>query len=86
MFPIVGRRYCVPYIHKTGRVTVKESTVYTVDRLETIIRTYYVEATSIRNAVCQIESEDYSSVITSDASVATVENGPVICAKVNDDD
>ena len=61
---------------------MKESTMYAVDRLETIIRTYYVEATSIRNAVCQIESEDYSSVITSDASVATVENGPVVCARL----
>jgi len=52
----------------------------------TVLRTYTVEASSLSNAIEQIESEDYEGVISEDDSVAEVKKGRVVSAKVNDYD
>jgi len=52
-----------------------------------ILKQYTVEASSLTNAIEQIESEDYSGVIDEDASHADTEKkGRIISVKVNDDD
>ena len=52
----------------------------------TVLRTYTVEASSLSNAIEQIESEDYTRVISEDDSVAEVKKGRVVSATVNDDE
>jgi len=51
-----------------------------------ILRSYTVEASSLSNAVEQIEREDYTSVVCEDDSVAEVKKGRVVSARVNDDE
>lgn len=51
-----------------------------------MLRTYTVEASSLSNAVAQIEEEDFSGVICEEDSVAEVKKGRVVSATVNDDE
>ena len=50
----------------------------------TVLRTYTIEASSLINAVEQIESEDYTGVISEDDSEAEVKKGRIVSAMVND--
>jgi len=50
----------------------------------TVLRTYTVEASSLSNAIEQIENEYYEGVISEDDSVAEVKKGRVVSAMVND--
>ena len=60
---------------------------FVVVQERTILVQYTVEASSLSNAVAQIESGDYSGVIDEDASHAdTDKNGRIISVRVNDDD
>ena len=60
---------------------------FVVTQERTILVQYTVEASSLSNAVAQIESGDYSGVIDEDASHATTDkNGRIVSARVNDDD
>ena len=60
---------------------------FVVTQERTILVQYTVEATSLSNAVAQIEAGDYSGVIDEDASHAeTDKKGRIISARVNDDD
>jgi len=52
----------------------------------TVLRTYTVEASSLINAIEQIEGEDYTGVISEDDSVAEVKKGRIVSATVNDDE
>lgn len=49
-----------------------------------VLRTYTVEASSLQNAISQIEEEDYSGVVSQDDSVAEVKRGRIVSAMVND--
>ena len=49
-----------------------------------ILRSYTVEASSLSNAINQIECEDYTSVVCEDDSVAEVKKGRIVSARVND--
>jgi len=58
-----------------------------VTQERTILVQYTVEASSLTNAIEQIESGDYSGVIDEDASHAeTDKKGRIISVSVNDDD
>ena len=60
---------------------------FIVTQERTILVQYTVEASSLSNAVAQIESGDYSGVIDEDASHAeTDKKGRIISVRVNDDD
>ena len=61
-----------------------EPAEYVVTPEVTVLRTYTVEASSLSNAIEQIESEDYTGVISEDDSVAEVKKGRVVSAMVND--
>lgn len=50
----------------------------------TVLRTYTVEASSLINAIEQIESGDDTGVISEDDSVAEVKKGRIVSAMVND--
>jgi len=50
----------------------------------TVLRTYTVEASSMINAIEQIEGEDYTGVISEDDSVAEVKKGRIVSVRVND--
>ena len=64
-----------------------ESHEFVVVQERTILVQYTVEASSLSNAVAQIESGDYSGVIDEDASHAeTDKTGRIISVRVNDDD
>lgn len=52
----------------------------------TVLRTYTVEASSMINAIEQIENEDDTGVISEDDSVAEVKKGRIVSATVNDDE
>ena len=65
----------------------KEPHEFVVVQERTILVQYTVEASSLSNAVAQIESGDYSGVIDEDASHAeTDKTGRIISVRVNDDD
>ena len=49
-----------------------------------ILRSYTVEASSLINAINQIECEDYTSVVSEDDSEAEVKKGRIVSARVND--
>lgn len=51
-----------------------------------ILRSYTVEASSLSNAINQIECEDYTSVVSEDDSEAEVKKGRIVSARVNDDE
>jgi len=60
---------------------------FVVVQERTILVQYTVEASSLSNAVAQIESGDYSGVIDEDASHSeTDKTGRIISVRVNDDD
>ena len=60
---------------------------FVVTQERTILVRYTVEASSLSNAVAQIEEGDYSGVIDEDASHAeTDKKGRIISVRVNDDD
>lgn len=65
-----------------------EPNEYVITQEVIILRSYTVEASSLSNAVEQIESEDYTGVISEDDSeddsVAEVKKGRVVSARVND--
>lgn len=61
-----------------------EPNEYVITQEVIILRTYTVEASSLSNAIEQIESEDYTGVISEDDSVAEVKKGRVVSATVND--
>ena len=61
-----------------------EPNEYVITQEVIILRSYTVEASSLSNAVEQIESEDYRGVISEDDSVAEVKRGRVVSAMVND--
>ena len=61
-----------------------EPNEYVITQEVIILRSYTVEASSLSNAVEQIESEDYTGVISEDDSVAEVKKGRVVSAMVND--
>ena len=63
-----------------------EPNEYVITQEVIILRSYTVEASSLSNAVEQIESEDYTGVISEDDSVAEVKKGRVVSARVNDDE
>jgi hypothetical protein len=66
---------------------VDEQHEFVVTQERTILVQYTVEASSLSNAVAQIESGDYSGVIDEDASHAdTDKNGRIVSARVNDND
>jgi len=50
------------------------------------LRTYYVTANNLSDAVKQIEDEDFSHTVCVDNSVAEIERGRIVSASVNDDD
>ena len=62
----------------------KEPNEYVITQEVIILRSYTVEASSLSNAVEQIESDDYTGVISEDDSVAEVKKGRVVSATVND--
>ena len=65
----------------------QEPVEFIVTQERTILVQYTVEASSLSNAVAQIESGDYSGVIDEDASHAeTDKTGRIISVRVNDDD
>ena len=65
----------------------QEPVEFIVTQERTILVQYTVEATSLSNAVAQIEAGDYSGVIEEDASHAvTDKTGRIISVRVNDDD
>jgi hypothetical protein len=89
--------YCGASFTKRGEVNVRykdgyyddedEQHEFIVTQERTILVQYTVEASSLSNAVAQIESGDYSGVIDEDASHAdTDKNGRIVSARVNDDD
>lgn len=49
-----------------------------------LLRSYTVEASSLSNAINQIECEDYTSVVSEDDSEAEVKKGRIVSARVND--
>lgn len=60
---------------------------FVVTQERTILVRYTIEASSMANAIQQIESGDYSSVIDEDASHAeTDKTGRIVSVTVNDDD
>lgn len=60
---------------------------FVVIQERTILVQYTIEASSMTNAIQQIESGDYSSVIDEDASHAeTDKKGRIISIAVNDDE
>jgi len=60
---------------------------FVVTQERTILVQYTVEASSLSNAVAQIEEGDYSGVIDEDASHAeTDKKGRIVSARVNDND
>ena len=61
-----------------------EPNEYVITQEVIILRSYTVEASSLSNAIEQIESEDYTGVISEDDSVAEVKKGRVVSAMVND--
>ena len=63
-----------------------EPNEYVITQEVIILRSYTVEASTLSNAVEQIESEDYTGVIDEDDSVAEVRKGRVVSARVNDDE
>ena len=64
-----------------------EAHEFVVTQERTILVQYTVEATSLSNAVAQIEAGDYSGVIEEDASHAvTDKTGRIVSARVNDND
>lgn len=65
----------------------KEPHEFVITQEVVILRTYTVEASSLSNAVAQIEEGDYSGVIDEDASYAeTGKTGRIVSARVNDDE
>ena len=65
----------------------QEPVEFIVTQERTILVQYTVEASSLSNAVAQIESGDYSGVIDEDASHAeTDKKGRIVSVRVNDDD
>jgi arginine repressor len=64
--------------------TSNEPNEYVITQEVIILRSYTVEASSLSNAIEQIESEDYTGVISEDDSVAEVKKGRVVSAMVND--
>jgi len=64
----------------------KEPNEYVITQEVIILRSYTVEASSLSNAVEQIESDDYTGVISEDDSVAEVKKGRVVSATVNDNE
>ena len=64
-----------------------ETHEFVVTQERTILVQYTIEASSMTNAIQQIESGDYSSVIDEDASHSEIDKkGRIISVKVNDDD
>ena len=64
-----------------------EEREFIVVQERTILVQYTVEASSLSNAVAQIESGDYSGVIDEDASHAVTDVvGRIVSVRVNDDD
>ena len=61
-----------------------EPNEYVITQEVIILRTYTVEASSLSNAIEQIENEYYEGVISEDDSVAEVKKGRVVSATVND--
>ena len=60
---------------------------FVVTQERTILVQYTVEASSLTNAIEQIENGDYCGVIDEDASHAeTDKTGRIISVRVNDDD
>jgi len=60
---------------------------FVVTQERVILVSYTVEASSLSNAVAQIESGDYSGVIDEDSSHAeTGKTGRIVSARVNDDE
>ena len=71
------------YFDRPDDDDVKE---FVITQEVTVLRTYTVEASSLINAIEQIESEDYTGVISEDDSVAEVKKGRIVSATVNDDE
>ena len=60
---------------------------FVVVQERTVLMQYTVEASSLSNAIAQIEEGDYSGVIDKDASHAFTDKiGRIVSARVNDDD
>ena len=60
---------------------------FVVTQERTILVQYTIEASSMANAIAQIESGDYSSVIDEDASHAETDKiGRIVSVRINDDD
>jgi hypothetical protein len=60
---------------------------FVVVQERTILVQYTVEASSLSNAIAQIEEGDYTGVIDEDASHALTDKiGRIVSARVNDDD
>lgn len=64
----------------------QEPTLFNVTQRITVLRTYTVEASSLSNAVAQIEEGDYTGVVTEDNTYAEEEKGRIVSATVNDND
>ena len=64
-----------------------ETHEFVVTQERTILVQYTIEASSMANAIAQIESGDYSSVIDEDASHAeTDKTGRIVSVRINDDE
>lgn len=64
-----------------------ETHEFVVTQERTILVQYTIEASSMANAIAQIESGDYSSVIDEDVSHAETDKvGRIVSVRVNDDD
>ena len=73
------------YIYEKGEwVDEDDEKEFVITQEVTVLRTYTVEASSLINAIEQIESEDYTGVISEDDSVAEVKKGRIVSATVND--
>ena len=62
----------------------EETNSFVIVQEVTVLRTYTVEASSLSNAIEQIENEYYEGVISEDDSEAEVKKGRVVSATVND--
>lgn len=61
-----------------------EPTLFNVTQRITVLRTYTVEASSLSNAVAQIEEGDFTGVVAEDNTHAEEEKGRIVSATVND--
>jgi len=72
--------------YMAGYYADNEPHEFVVTQEHTILVQYTVEASSMADAIEQIESEDHSKVISEDDTYAEVKKGRIVSVRVNDDE